>query len=62
MIDVNGTPYPIFLLVDLYNLYGDSWPKQIRNEVRHELRQYGYKIMMVDDNLQNTKAVHEDLE
>ena len=62
MIDVRGTPYSILLLVDLYNLYGDSWSRQIRNEVRHELRQYGYKIRVIDNNLQNTKAIHEELE
>nr|DAH57253.1 MAG TPA: hypothetical protein [Caudoviricetes sp.] len=43
-MNLNETPYSIFLLVDLYNLYGDSWPNSIKNEVRHELRRAGYAI------------------
>lgn len=43
-MNLNETPYSIFLLVDLYNLYGGSWPNSIKNEVRHELRRAGYAI------------------
>lgn len=58
MTNVNDTPYSIFLLVDLYNLYGDEWPNQIKNEVRHELRNFGYVIQTVNDN--HTQAVFEE--
>ncbi len=43
-MNLEETPYSIFLLVDLYNLYGDTWSNSIKNEVRHELRRSGYTI------------------
>lgn len=60
MTNILDTPYSVYLLVELYNLYGDDWTSQIKNEVRHELRQFGYIIQTVSDNINHTQALLEE--
>lgn len=45
---VINIPYSVHLLAELYNFENEKWPKNFRDEVRHELRRHGYIIQDVD--------------